>query len=113
MTARARAALIRIIIALAVIGGVVWYLQTRHKGGQSKAAPDGSASAGKSGGGGRRGGGGGGDRIVPVQVAAAEKKALPIWLEGLGTVAAFQQVTVRAQVDGRLDQGAVRGRQAP
>ncbi|MGE5186184.1 MAG: efflux RND transporter periplasmic adaptor subunit, partial [Acidobacteriota bacterium] len=25
------------------------------------------------------------------------------WLEGLGTVAAFQQVTVRAQVDGRLD----------
>ena len=103
MTARARAALIRIIIALAVIGGVVWYLQTRHKGGQSKAAPDGSASAGRSGGGGRRGGGGGGDRIVPVQVAAAEKKALPIWLEGLGTVAAFQQVTVRAQVDGRLD----------
>jgi multidrug efflux system membrane fusion protein len=28
---------------------------------------------------------------------------VPIWLEGLGTVAAFQQVTVRAQVDGRLD----------
>ena len=26
-----------------------------------------------------------------------------MWLEGLGTVAAWQQVTVRAQVDGRLD----------
>ena len=104
MTARARAALIRIVIALAVIGGVVWYLHTRDdKGGQSKAAPDGSAATAKSGGGGRRGGGGGGDRVVPVQVAVAEKKALPIWLEGLGTVAAFQQVTVRAQVDGRLD----------
>ncbi|HLL24848.1 MAG TPA: efflux RND transporter periplasmic adaptor subunit, partial [Kofleriaceae bacterium] len=45
----------------------------------------------------------GGDRVVPVQVATAEQKPLPIWLEGLGTVSAFQQVTVRAQVDGRLD----------
>lgn len=106
MTARARAALIRIVIALAVIGGVVWWLQTRNKGGKSTAAPDGSAasSAPRSGGGGGAGGGGkGGDRVVPVQVASAEKKPLPIWLEGLGTVSAFQQVTVRAQVDGRLD----------
>ena len=106
MTARARAALIRIVIAVAVIGGVVWWLQTRGKDdGRSTAAPDGSAAPkGGGGGGGRRGGGGGGgDRIVPVQVATAENKALPIWLEGLGTVAAFQQVTVRAQVDGRLD----------
>lgn len=109
MTARARAALIRILIALAVIGGIVWWLQTRDKGGKSTAAPDGSArpsaepSGGGGGGGGGRRGGGGGDRVVPVQVATAERKALPIWLEGLGTVTAFQQVTVRAQVDGRLD----------
>ena len=97
MTARARAALIRIVIALAVIGGVVWWLQTRGKDdGQSTAASDGSVAP-------KGGGGGGGDRVVPVQVATAEKKALPIWLEGLGTVAAFQHVTVRAQVDGRLD----------
>jgi multidrug efflux system membrane fusion protein len=40
---------------------------------------------------------------VPVQLAAAERKDLPIWLEGLGTVAAVQQVTVRPQVDGRID----------
>jgi|MudIll2142460700_1097286.scaffolds.fasta_scaffold03014_2 multidrug efflux system membrane fusion protein len=104
MTARARAALIRIVIALAVIGGVVWWLQTRGKhDGKSTAAPDGSAARKEGGGGRRGGGGGGGDRVVPVQVATAEKKALPIWLEGLGTVAAFQHVTVRAQVDGRLD----------
>jgi len=38
-----------------------------------------------------------------VQVAAAERKDMPIWLDGLGTVAAFQQVTVHVQVDGRLD----------
>src|SRR5687767_3281866 len=97
MTARARAALIRIVIALAVIGGVVWYLQTRRNNGKSRAAPDttqtgsGPRPSTPS------------DRVVPVNVAVAEKQPLPIWLEGLGTVAAFQQVTVRAQVDGRLD----------
>jgi membrane fusion protein, multidrug efflux system len=42
-------------------------------------------------------------RPVPVTIAKAEKKDVPVWLEGLGTVAAWQQVTVRAQVDGRLD----------
>lgn len=42
-------------------------------------------------------------RAVPVTVAKVEKKDVPVWLEGLGTVAAWQQVTVRAQVDGRLD----------
>ena len=40
---------------------------------------------------------------VPVTLAKVEKKDVPVWLEGLGTVAAWQQVTVRAQVDGRLD----------
>ena len=43
-------------------------------------------------------------RAVPVQVATVAKRDLPIWLEGLGSVAAWQQVTVRTQVDGRLDQ---------
>lgn len=43
------------------------------------------------------------ERTVAVQVAKVEQKDLPIWVEGLGTVAAVQQVTVRAQVDGRLD----------
>jgi multidrug efflux system membrane fusion protein len=42
-------------------------------------------------------------RAVPVQTAPAAREDLPVWIEGLGTVAAFQQVTVRAQVDGRLD----------
>src|SRR5687768_6511188 len=99
---RARAATIRIAIALVVIAGIVWWLNSR--GGSSRAAGKegrGSGSAAAASGGG--GGGGGGDRVVPVLVAPAEKRAVPIWIEGLGTVAAFQQVTVRAQVDGRLD----------
>ncbi|HEX8952825.1 MAG TPA: efflux RND transporter periplasmic adaptor subunit [Polyangia bacterium] len=48
-------------------------------------------------------GGDGAQRAVPVTVAKVEQKDVPVWLEGLGTVAAWQQVTVRAQVDGRLD----------
>jgi multidrug efflux system membrane fusion protein len=44
-----------------------------------------------------------GERVVPVQLAKVEQRDLPIWIEGLGTVAAFQQVTVHPQVDGRLD----------
>src|SRR5262249_49750170 len=39
-----------------------------------------------------------------VLVATAEKRDVPIWLEGLGTVTAWQQVTVRPQVDGVLKQ---------
>jgi multidrug efflux system membrane fusion protein len=42
-------------------------------------------------------------RAVPVQLATVEKRDVPIWLEGLGSVAAWQQVQVRPQVDGRLD----------
>jgi multidrug efflux system membrane fusion protein len=52
----------------------------------------------------KSGTGPGEERAIPVQLAAVERKDLPIWVEGLGTVAAFQQVTVRAQVDGRLDE---------
>ena len=112
---------LRVVIAVIAIGAVVWYLRSRHQersvsaGAGAPGASDSAASdSGGGGGGGGRGGGGGGGRrgadggdaegrVVPVQVAPAERKDLPIWLEGLGTVAAFQQVTVRPQVDGRLD----------
>jgi multidrug efflux system membrane fusion protein len=42
-------------------------------------------------------------RAVPVLLAPVEKRDVPIWLEGLGSVAAFQQVSVRPQVDGKLE----------
>src|SRR5262249_60718656 len=45
---------------------------------------------------------------VRVVLAPVEKKDVPVWLDGLGTVAAWQQVTVKAQVDGRLDSVAFR-----
>lgn len=104
------------VVAVIAVGAMGWYLRSRHSerppslaGGAAgsdraeHAAGDPGGGGGR--GGGRRGGGEGGDaeRVVTVQVAPVERKDLPIWLEGLGTVAAVQQVTVRPQVDGRLE----------
>ncbi len=63
---------------------------------------DAGTTSGAGSGSGAGKGGGSGDRVVPVSLAPVEQKDMPIWLEGLGTVAAFQQVTVHAQVDGLL-----------
>ncbi len=43
-------------------------------------------------------------RPVPVVEATVQRRDVPIYLDGLGNVAAFYTVTVRTQVDGRLDQ---------
>ena len=42
-------------------------------------------------------------RVVPVQVAPVERRDVPIYLDGLGNVVALRTVTVKPQVDGRLD----------
>jgi len=39
---------------------------------------------------------------VPAQVATATRRDLPLYLTGLGTVQAFNTVTVRSRVDGEL-----------
>jgi len=52
---------------------------------------------------GRRGRPGMGDSPpVPVLAAVAQTQDVPVYLDGLGTVQAFNQVQVRAQVDGPL-----------
>jgi multidrug efflux system membrane fusion protein len=83
---RARRWIGRIAIGLVVAAGGLALVRTR--GGAATPGP--SPGAGE-------------DRVVPVRVTVAGRKDMPIWLEGLGTVTALQQVTVRAQVDGRLD----------
>jgi membrane fusion protein, multidrug efflux system len=45
-----------------------------------------------------------GDRVIPVSVAKVQQRDYPIFLDGLGSVTAYKTVTVRSQVDGRLDQ---------
>jgi len=44
-----------------------------------------------------------GPRPAAVVVAKVENRDVPLFLDGLGTVTAFKTVTVRSQVDGRLD----------
>lgn len=40
---------------------------------------------------------------VPIVPGVAERKDVPIYLEGLGTVQAFNTVTVRSRVDGQVE----------
>ena len=55
-------------------------------------------------GGGRRRGGGGGDEAAPIPVltARSETRDVPVYLDGLGTVQAFNLVSVRPMVEGPL-----------
>jgi len=57
----------------------------------------------KGGGGGGKGGrGAGAQMIIPVAVAKAEVRDLPIVLNGLGSVEAYQTVAVKSRLDGQL-----------
>jgi multidrug efflux system membrane fusion protein len=47
-------------------------------------------------------GGGGQNAPVPVTVAAAVQKSMPITIQGIGTVIAASTVTVRAQITGEM-----------
>lgn len=52
------------------------------------------------------------ERPVSVLVAAVKRQDVPIFLEGIGSVAALKTVTVKTQVDGRLDRVDFREGQA-
>jgi multidrug efflux system membrane fusion protein len=45
-----------------------------------------------------------GGRVLPVTVIPASVRDVPVYLDGLGSVTAYNTVTVKTQVDGRLDQ---------
>jgi multidrug efflux system membrane fusion protein len=81
-----------IVIAAVVLLLVGWW--TCHRSGSS-------ADAQTSGPNGRNGPGQGGG-AVPVVAAKVAQKDVPIYLDGLGTVQAFNTVTVHARVDGEL-----------
>ncbi len=53
-----------------------------------------------------------GERVVPVAVASVQRRDVPIFLDGLGTVSASQTVMVRSLVDGRLERVFFREGQA-
>ncbi len=74
---------ILIAVGVLILGGVVWQI-TGNPGLKAKAPPTDV-------------------RTVPVAVSTVVQKDVPIYLEGLGTVTALYTVTVKSQVDGRLD----------
>src|SRR5438309_8480764 len=67
------------------------------------AASHSASGAEKSSKGAGKGAGPGAGGPVPVGVASVERKDVPIYLDGLGTVQAYNTVTVRARVDGQLE----------
>ncbi|MGB2624055.1 MAG: MdtA/MuxA family multidrug efflux RND transporter periplasmic adaptor subunit [Candidatus Acidiferrum sp.] len=84
------------IVVLGVIAIGIWYF----RGARSTSEAGGKAAAGASGQG--RRGAGAGNFTVPVVVATAQKGDLPVYLIGLGTVTAYNTVTVRSRVDGAI-----------
>jgi len=78
------------ILALIVLAGGAYYYYKSRPSSESKAAPAPGARAASLG-------------PVSVAVAAALKQNVPYYLSGLGTVSAFNTVTVKSRVDGQLE----------
>lgn len=77
------------IVAVALIAAVAFLVRSRTSRKQAGIAREQQAAAG---------------RPTPVVAAKVMRRDVPIYLDGLGSVAAFKTVTVRSQVDGRLEQ---------
>ena len=90
------------VVIVAALG--FWYFQysktstAAQAGGQGAVGPNTGSSAKGQG----RGGAQGGAFVVPVVVATAQRGDLPVYFNGLGTVNAFNTVTVRTRVDGQI-----------
>jgi membrane fusion protein, multidrug efflux system len=83
------------LVILAALGLGFWYFH-----GRSTSEAD---SRGRFGGFGKgQGKGGWEDVIAPVVVATAQKGDLPVYFVGLGSVTAFNTVTVHTRVDGQI-----------
>jgi multidrug efflux system membrane fusion protein len=83
------------VLIIAVIAIGVWFFRSRSSQANSAATgANGPATGGKNP---PRGVG-----AVPVVVAKAQQGDLPVFFDGLGTVTAFNTVTVRSRVDGQI-----------
>src|ERR1700722_13689557 len=77
------------VLLLCVAGGgaYLWYPRTTE--GQTSAGKDGKGDKG-------------GGRAVPVVASTSRKGDMPVYLPSLGSVTAFNTVTVRSRVDGQI-----------
>jgi multidrug efflux system membrane fusion protein len=76
-----------VLVGLVVLSAALWALRRVTGSSQPPRAAEAQAA-----------------RPVPVSAAPVVRRDVPIYLDGLGNVVASKTVTVRAQVDGRLDQ---------
>lgn len=78
------------VLLLAIVAGVaVYVVQKRRSGQQTKSV-------------GAAGRGGMGGFPVPIIPGKVEVKEVPVYLDGLGTVQAFNTVTVHSRIDGQI-----------
>jgi membrane fusion protein, multidrug efflux system len=82
-----------LVLLMVVVAGGWWYFHLR--GAQANSAA--TAAGGNTGNGGQPS-----NIAVPVVVATAHRGDLPVYFNGLGTVTAFNTVTVRSRVDGQI-----------
>ena len=87
--------IVMLVIVLAV-GAAVWKIRSNAQEQQTTAAQMEAAQ----------------DVATPVQVAAVQQKTMPIYLTELGTVTAYNTVTIKTRVDGQLMRVNVREGQA-
>jgi membrane fusion protein, multidrug efflux system len=84
------------LVILLVVGAAVWKIRSNTQ--ETNQANARMAAAG--------------DRPIPVQVVAVQKRTMPIYLTALGTVTAYNTVTIKSRVDGQLISVPVREGQA-
>ena len=87
-----------IVALVGLVGLGYWYF----RGPRASTEAQGPAAPGGSGKGQGRQGAGPGGFVVPVVVATAQRGDLPVYFNGLGTVTAFNTVTVHSRVDGQI-----------
>jgi membrane fusion protein, multidrug efflux system len=75
------------LVVACALGVVVWRIYTNQQQNAKTTARQAAALS---------------SRPVPVQVAAVEQRAMPIYLTALGTVTPYMSVTVKARVSGEL-----------
>src|SRR6201994_1280240 len=74
------------LVILAVIAFIVWRIHANNQAAAALAAKQAAAA----------------NRPTPVQVTAVQQKTVPVFLTALGTVTAYNTVTLQARVSGQL-----------
>jgi membrane fusion protein, multidrug efflux system len=89
-----RSAWLWVLVAAVVLAGSWYYYRSARATSQAQDSGT-AATAGK-------GRSGAGNFVVPVVVAPTQRGDIPVYFNGLGSVTAFNTVTIRSRVDGQL-----------